>query len=225
MLENKMISLEEYIESFKWEEKVIYFITWKSEAEVLSSPYLAQFRENKTDVLLLTDPIDAFIMQAITEFKGTKFKSVTGNDIKLKEETKKEKEKKEETKKDYKDFLELTKNTIGDDIIEKVELNDNLWNAIWALKTPEGWVNPQMEKMMKAMGQPVPAQKRVLELNPNTKLVKAMKKEFWTDLKSDKLKDMMSYAYNQAVLLEWGELRDMSEFIAMTNKFAGSYIK
>jgi molecular chaperone HtpG len=59
-----------------------------------------------------------------------------------------------------------------------------------------------MEKMMKAMGQAVPIQKRILELNPNTDLVKAMKKEFSKNLKSEKLSDMMKYAYNQAVLLE-----------------------
>jgi len=63
-------------------------------------------------------------------------------------------------------------------------------------------MNPQMEKMMKAMGQPVPETKRILELNPQNKLVKAMKKEFKTDLKSKKLADLVHYAYNQAILLE-----------------------
>jgi molecular chaperone HtpG len=63
-------------------------------------------------------------------------------------------------------------------------------------------MTPQMEKMMKAMGQAAPAQKRILELNPNTPLVKSMKKEFGNDMKSEKLKDMLNYAYNQAILLE-----------------------
>jgi len=63
-------------------------------------------------------------------------------------------------------------------------------------------MDPQMEKMMKSMGQPVPAQKRVLELNPNNSLVSAMQKEFKKDVKSKKLSDLMKYAYNQAVLLE-----------------------
>ena len=81
-------------------------------------------------------------------------------------------------------------------------------------------MNPQMEKMMKAMGQAVPETKRVLELNPNNKLVKAMKKEFKEDLKSKKLKDLTQYAYMQAVLLEGGELENMTEFISLTNKFA-----
>jgi molecular chaperone HtpG len=59
-----------------------------------------------------------------------------------------------------------------------------------------------MEKMMKAMGQAVPTQKRILELNPNNSLVSAMKEEFSKDIKSEKLSDLMKYAYNQAILLE-----------------------
>jgi molecular chaperone HtpG len=59
-----------------------------------------------------------------------------------------------------------------------------------------------MEKMMRAMGQAVPEQKRILELNPNNALVQSMKEEFGKDLKSEKLSEMMNYSYNQALLLE-----------------------
>ncbi|MBT3728977.1 hypothetical protein HOF65_00125 [bacterium] len=59
-----------------------------------------------------------------------------------------------------------------------------------------------MEKMMKAMGQEVPAQKRILELNPKNPLIDSMKNEFDKDIKSEKLSDIMKYAYNQAILLE-----------------------
>ncbi len=226
LLQGKNITLDAYLEACKsTEKKEIYYIVWKSEAEVLSSPYLAQFRETSTDVILFTDPIDAFIVQAFTEYKWHKLKSITAGDIQLKEESQEEKEKTENTKKDFKDFLELTKNTIGSDILEKVELNENLWDALWALKTPTNWVNPQMEKMMKSMWQEVPVQKRILELNPNNGLVKIMKQEFQNNIKSDKLQEMMSYAYDQAILLEGWELENMWEFIKKVNKFAGNYLK
>jgi molecular chaperone HtpG len=52
-----------------------------------------------------------------------------------------------------------------------------------------------------------------------------MKKEFSKNLKSEKLSDMMKYAYNQAVLLEWWELENIWEFVALTNKFASGYLK
>lgn len=225
MLKNTMITLDEYLSEFQGEEKTLYYIVGKSESEVLSSPYLAQFRENKVDVLLLTDPVDAFLIQAFKEYKKVHLKSVTSGDITLKEESKEDKEQKEKKVAEFKDFLELTKNTISADKIEKVELNENLGDALAALKTPENGVDPQMEKMMKAMGQAVPAQKRILELNPNNKLTQAMKKQFKDDIKSQKLKDLMHYAYSSAVLLEGGEIENMSEFVAMTNKFAGEYIK
>ena len=225
-LQGKTLSLDEYIENLEnKEDKKIYFIAGKSKQEVLASPYLAQFKENNTDVLLFCDPVDQFTLQVLKEFKEFKLISATSDEVKLKEKTQEEEKKVEELKKDFWDFLELTKNTIWSEKIEKVELNENLWNALWALKTPENGMDPQMEKMMKAMGQEVPAQKRILELNPNNSLVSAMKEEFSKDLKSQKLSEMMNYAYNQAVLLEWGEVENMPEFIATLNKFAGEYLK
>ncbi|MDQ7009301.1 MAG: molecular chaperone HtpG [Candidatus Gracilibacteria bacterium] len=227
--ESKKISLDVYLENCKTEKeedkKTIYYITGKSQSEVLASPYLAQFRENKVDVLLLTDHIDSFIVQTLNEYKGANLKSITADDIELGETTEEDKKEKEEKAKEFKDLLELTKNTIGAEKIEKVELNDKLGSALGALKTPTGGVDPQMEKMMKAMGQPVPSQKRVLELNPKNALVSAMQKEFKADIKSEKLSDLMKYAYNQAVLLEGGELENIAEFVELTNKFAGGYIK
>lgn len=247
MLENKEIILDEYLEKVKsnnkeddscseWhceehehnhdnkETKTIYYITWKTKWEVLASPYLEQFRKNKVDVLLLTDPIDEWIVQSLASYKWNNLKSVTSWDIVLEEETQEEKEKIEKTKSDYKDFLELVKNTIWSEKIEKVELNKNLWESIWALKTSTWWLTPQMEKMMKAMWQSIPSQKRILELNPNTNLVSMLKSEFDHDLKSEKLKEMVKYAYNQAILLEWWELENIWEFVRLTNKFAWSYL-
>jgi len=225
-LDGKTLSLDEYIEQLAdKEKKEIYFIAGKSKAEVLASPYLAQFKENNVDVLLFTEPVDHFVLQVLNEFAGHKMVSATSDEVKLKEKTEEETKKEEELKKDFSDFLELSKNTIGSDIIEKVELNENLGSALGALKTPTNGIDPQMEKMMKAMWQEVPTQKRILELNPNNSLVSAMKSEFTKDLKSEKLSEMMKYAYNQAVLLEWGEIDNMPEFINTLNKFAGEYIK
>jgi molecular chaperone HtpG len=217
LLSDKKISLDDYLESQKPHlnsspqgedevandaPKVIYYITGKSRSEVLASPYMAQFVENKMDVLLLTDVIDEWMIGVLDEYKDVKLKSITASDIKLKEESEEEKKKAETNEKQFKDMLELVKNTIGTEKIEKVELNPNLGQALGALRTPDGAMNPQMEKMMRSMGQPVPETKRVLELNPNNTLVKAMKKEFKADVKSKKLADLTHYAYMQAILLE-----------------------
>jgi len=224
-LQGKKVTFDEYIESLENKEKKdIYFIAGKSKTEVLGSPYLEQFRDAKVDVVLMTDPVDQFVVQVLKEYKEFNLKSVTADDIVLTEKSEEEVKKQEETKKDFSDFLELTKNTIGSAKIEKVELNEKLGSALGALKTPTNWVDPQMEKMMKAMGQAVPEQKRILELNPNNALVQSMKEEFGKDLKSEKLSEMMNYSYNQALLLEGGEIEDMAGFVQLLNKFAGKYM-
>lgn len=206
------------------EEKTIYYIIGKTESEALASPYLAQFKEKNVDVLIMTDPIDSFLFPGFSEYKEVKLVSAVSSDVKLWEETKKEKEEKEKKNKDFKSLLDLVKNTIWEEKIETVELNEKLWDSLWALKTATGWVDPQMEKMMKAMWQNVPAQKRILELNPNSPLVESMKKEFESDIKSAKLADTINYAYYQAILLEWWELENPAEFIRLTNKFANWYL-
>ena len=191
----------------------------------MASPYLTQFSEAKVDVLFLTDVIDEWIIGVLDEYKGIKLKSITASDIELKKKSEEEKKQEAEKHKEYQDLLELQKNTIGTDILEKVELNANLGDAIGALKTPDGAMNPQMEKMMRAMGQAVPKTKRILQLNPENSLVQAMQEEFKSDVKSEKLQDMMKYAYMQAVLLEGGELENIAEFLKLTSKFAGKYLK
>jgi hypothetical protein len=52
-----------------------------------------------------------------------------------------------------------------------------------------------------------------------------MKKEFESDIKSEKLSDAIKYAYAQAILLEWWELENIWEFVTLTNKFASWYLK
>lgn len=87
---------------------------------------MAQFRDNKVNVLLLTDVIDEWMIGVLDEYKGSKLKSITADDIQLKEKSQEEKQKEEKSHKEYKDMLELVKNTIGTEKIEKVELNPNL---------------------------------------------------------------------------------------------------
>lgn len=233
------ISLDEYLEKApiknievdvegkkeNKEVKTIYYIIAKSENEAIASPYMAQFREKNIDVLVLTDAIDSFIVQSFNEYKWIKLVSITSSDIELEEKTEDEKKIEETKKQDFKSLFDLIKSTIWDEKIEEVVLNDKLWTALWALKTPKNGIDPQLEKMMKAMWQAVPKQKRILELNSKNPLVETMKKEFDSNVKSTKLNDTIKYAYYQAILLEWWEIENISEFVELTNKFASSYLK
>lgn len=215
LLENKEITLDDYIQK----SQTIYYITAKSLSEAKANPYIDQFKNKWIDVLLLVDPIDEWIVWALKEYSWHKLISITSSNIDLEEKNEEEKKNFEEKTKEFKDLFELIKNTIWSDKIEEVKASDRLWENIWALTTKEWWLTPQMEKMMKSMGQNIPSQKRTLELNTESNLLQTMFDEFKKDLKSDKLKNMILYIYDQAILLEWWELEDYRWFINRVNKF------
>ena len=235
---NNLISLDEYLEKAPekksiekhWDHeheiilKNIYYIIAKSENEAKSSPFISQFKEHNTDVLIFTDAIDSFWVNNLTEYKWAKFVSITTSDVELEEKTEEQKEAEKTQNENFKSLFDFIKNIIWEEKIEEVKLNKNLWENLWALKTPKNWIAPQLEKMMRAMWQEVPTQKRILELNPKNKLVEMMKNELEKDLKSEKLQDTIKYAYYQAILLEWWEIKNISEFVNLTNKFATKYL-
>ncbi len=228
----KKITLDEYIDNLKWqaksgdkkgnsdgEKKEIYYITWKSKQEVLSSPYLETFKDKGIDVLLMYEPIDEFAVQALWEYKNYKLISITSSDLELEEKTEEEKKKQEKKEEKMKDLFDFIKKTIWEDKLEEVKLSNRLKDSVWALATKSWGISPQMEKMMRAMGQPVPPSKRIFELNPSNKIVKLIQKEFKENKKSKKLKDLIMYSYEQAILAEWWELDNMQQFIKRVNKF------
>lgn len=228
LLENKEITLDEYLQKAKIEKtegegeekkeiKTIYYITAKNLAEAKANPYIDQFKNKNIDVLLLVDTIDEWIVGVLNEYDGNKLTSITSSNLELQNEE--EKKDFEEKTKEFKDLFELIKNTIWSEKLEKVQATSRLGENVWALTTKQWWLTPQMEKMMKAMGQAIPTQKRILELNPESPLVISMFDEFKKDLKSEKLKDMIQYVYEQAILLEWWELEDYRWFINRVNKF------
>ncbi len=222
----KDITLDEYLENAKIikkdnkETKNIYYITAKTENEAKANPYIDSIKNKWNDVILLTDPIDEWIIQVLSEYKWNKLISITSSELETEEvENNEIKEKIETEKIEFKDLFELIKNTIWSNKIEKVNLSTRLWDNLWALSIKEWWLTPQMEKMIKAMGQQIPDNKKILELNTNHKIVKMMLEEFKNDLKSEKLKDLILYTYEQAIILEWWELEDYKWFINRVNNF------
>jgi len=128
--------------------------------------------------------------------------SITQADLELDAEDEVSKQKKETQSKELKDVLELLKNTVGSEILEEVRVSTRLGDHLGALTTKAGALTPQMEKMMKAMGQAIPSQKRILEVNPDHPIIRHLSEEFQKDLKSEKINDLMLYIYEQALLLE-----------------------
>jgi len=217
--QNKKINLDEYLEKISGDKKIIYYAIWKNINELKSDPNLKIFQEKNIDVLLMDSPLDNWVINALQNFKWVEFKSIKSADLDLEDKDEKEKKKKEVEKTEWKnkDFIASMISVIGKEKLDAVKFikthDDVLANFIHKDWEPTA----QMEKIYKAMGQDLPAIKRTIALNLNNKLVQNMLNLYKTDSKNTKIKNFINYAYDQAILVDGGELENMHEFIKNVN--------
>lgn len=221
--ECKYISFDDYIDKKNETQKEIFFLTGSSISEMKNSPYLEIFKEKWLDVLLMSEPIDEYVVMSLPKYKELNLVSAASDNVDLwsSEEEKKEIEKIEQ---DYSDFLNHVKTIIGEDKIEQVKISNRLKETIGVLVTKDGTPSAQMEKIMKAMNQYMPWNKRIFQLNEKNEIVKAMLNEFKNNKDSDKLKDLILFSYDQALLNEWQWIENLQAFLTRLNKFAKSYL-
>jgi molecular chaperone HtpG len=194
-------------------QEEIYYITGASYDEAKNSPYLEVFKDKGYDVLIMLDEIDDFIA-TVLEFKGKKFKSAVKGEIDI--DKAKEAEKKETTKK-FKGLIELIKDRLKDEV-KDVRLSGRLKDTACCLVGDEGDMDPQMEKLMKAMGQNVPQSKRILEINPAHPIFGAMNRLFEKEQKSIALENYIDLLYDQALLLEGSKPKDPAAFASAVTR-------
>lgn len=201
------ISLQDYVDGMKEGQEEIYYITGTSYNEVKNSPYLEAFKDKGYDVLIMLDEIDDFISTGL-EYKSKKFKSAVKGEIDL--DKSKGPEKKEKEKK-FKVIIDLIKDQLKDDV-KDVRLSGRLKDTSCCLVGNEGDMDPQMEQLLKSMGQNIPQNKRILEINPAHPIFEAMNKLFEKEQKSVVLVEYIKLLYDQALLLEGSKPKDPAAF-------------
>ena len=202
-------SLEDYVRRMPAGQEAIYVVTAASPEAAAKAPQIEGFRKKGFEVLFLTDPVDEYVVQHLTTFDGKKLAHVAkgGADLASADE----KKDLEEQAKTFGGFMGFAKEALGDDIRE-VRLTSRLTDSPCCLVADEHGVSTQMEEIMKRMGQPVPKQQRVLELNPTHPLVLKLQSMHGQDASSPKLKDHLSVLRDQAVLADGGRLADPAGF-------------
>jgi molecular chaperone HtpG len=197
-----LTTLQKYVDALKEDQKDIYYITAASVEEALKSPYIEVFRDKDYEVLVMLDEIDDVVMGGL-EYKGKHFKSVSRGDIDLKGET----AEKEKTRQKYTKLLQLLKDKLKDDV-KDVRLSGRLKDSPCCLVTDTGDLDPQTEKILRAMGQEVPGGKRILEINTSHPLFELVNGIFEKDKSSSLLDEYIALLYEQALLLEGSKPKD-----------------
>lgn len=197
----ELISLKEYKENLKENQKSIYYLLGENLDLLKASPLLEKYAQKGYDVLLLSDEIDAFVMPGVNEYDKTPFRDASHSES-LKELGLEEIH--DEVKDQFKDLMKAFEENLKDEI-KGVELSNHLTSAVALIGDEQ---NAMMANFMRQMGQSVPENKKTLELNPNhailQKLLKCEDKE--------QLSTFIWLLYDGAKLLEKGALKDAKSF-------------
>src|SRR5262249_8597449 len=191
----KFTTLDQYVERMPGEQKEIYFLIGENRELLKHSPFLEAVKEKNQEVLLLTDPIDEFVVQSLTEFKGKKLKAIDKGDLggPAIDEAK---------KKRFGPLLDFMKEKLGE--IKEVRLSNRLKESAACLVADDWALGAHMERLMQRMGRggEVPASKRILEVNPDHTAVEAVQKLFENDAKDERVEKYCRLLYDQAVIAE-----------------------
>ena len=208
-----LITLKEYKEAMKQDQKEIYFLTAESLSNARNSPHLEAFRKRGIDVLFMVDPVDEWMLEVFNEYDGCKLRAIDKGEIELGTDDEKAEAKKaiETADKEFRPLLDFIKETIGEDVKE-VRLSPRLTDSACCLVADEGAMNATMIRMMQAMGQEVPKQSRTLELNPEHPLLKKLQGDFKMDGDNSGLKETVGALYDLALVAEGSQPRNPLAF-------------
>ncbi|MDY0361576.1 MAG: molecular chaperone HtpG [Desulforegulaceae bacterium] len=206
--DGKKISLKDYIDGMKEDQKGIYYLTGENINTLKNSPYLEALKEKDYEVVLMTDPVDEWVVQGLHEYQGKALKSAEKGDLDIEEE---KEDKKDENLEENKFFFEFIKKELEDKIGE-VKSSSRLKESISCLSSEDFGMSAYMQKILKASGQEFPVPKRNLELNTDHDVVKKMKSLFEKDPVNSKLKDYVGLIYDLAVIGEGGKLDNPARF-------------
>ncbi|MFK5882485.1 MAG: molecular chaperone HtpG [Sulfurospirillum sp.] len=208
-----LISLKEYKESMKEDQKSIYYITGENEALLRNSPLIEQFKAKDIEVLLLDEEVDAIVIPMVQEYDKTPIKPVNNSDID--EEIKDEKKVSEEDQKELAEVIVKMKEILKDDV-KDVKLSSRLSDSPSVLVYDKNDPDFQMQEMLKQMGQDnLPKVKPILEINPKHEIFKKIteKKDFTG------LQDISLLLLDQAKMAEGMKIDDVATFAKILNKY------
>lgn len=163
-------TLEQYVEHMAGGQKKIYYITGGSSENLANSPKLESFKKKDIEVLLLSDAVDEIWVNNARKFDEYDFVSVSSDDIELPEGMESEDNKDKETL-EKSGFAGRIKDALSS-LVEDVKLSNRLVDSPACFVQRGEPISPQMRNFFRSMGQDVPEEKRVLELNPSHPLIK-----------------------------------------------------
>lgn len=204
------VSFDDYIGRMPIGQDIIWFITADSFAAAIGSPQLEAFKAKGTEVLLMFDRIDEWMLGSLSEYAGKKLQNVAKGELPLDEADKKQQE---EATKQAEPLLKKLKDLLGDRVGD-VRVSARLTDSPSCLALSDYEMAPHLARLLREAGQDMPESKPTLEINPQHALLKRVEAE----ADEAKAKDLATLLLEQAEIAAGAQLPDPSAFVQRMNR-------
>jgi molecular chaperone HtpG len=189
----------------------IYYLLAENHATAAASPHLEQLRNRDIEVLLLTDRIDPWLVDALREYDGKELADVAREGLSLPEGDGTLSQ--EVDNEQHKPLLKKIKRVLKDRV-EAVNASRRLVDSPACVVAGEGDLNPSLKRMLEAAGQSLPETKPILEVNIGHPLVERLSGE--TD--DERFTALSNILLDHALLAEGRQIDKPAEYVARMNR-------
>ncbi|HEY5005976.1 MAG TPA: molecular chaperone HtpG, partial [Ktedonobacteraceae bacterium] len=210
------VTFEDYIGRMKEGQDKIYYISAESYGGAKDSPLLEIFKKKGIEVLLLSDAVDYLIGVELNDFQGKQLQSVSKGAIDLSKLDDVEGQTNDEGKESIgegKDLLEHLKKVL-DEKVKEVRITTRLTSSPACLVVDEYDIDPNLQRLLKASGQTLPATKPILEINPHHPIILKLQHEE----DEERFSNWAYVLYDQSVLSLGEQLENPISFVNRLNE-------
>jgi molecular chaperone HtpG len=210
----KHTTLAEYVARMGSEQKEIYYLIGETRQQIENSPYLEAFKARGEEVLLLTDPIDEFLVQSLSQYKQKTLKAVDKGEVSPSPD-----EQQKQSAEQLKGLLELLKGKLQDEHVKDVRVSARLKDSAACLVADEAGPSAHLERLMERLGrgEELPPPSRILEINGQHPLIQAMDKLHQSSANDPHLDAYAKLLYAQAVIAEGSKIKNPTDFARQLN--------
>jgi molecular chaperone HtpG len=205
-------SLDDYLARASKEQDKIYYILAESHATAASSPHLEQLRDKDIEVLLLTDRIDPWLVESLTEYEGKAFADVARARLSLPDGDGEITQ--DALNEQHRLLLKKIKKVLRDRI-DAVNVSRRLVESPACVVSGDDELSPGMRRMLEASGQSLPDMKPILEVNIEHPLVARLSAE----ADGDRFAALSNIVLDHALLAEGAQLNNPAEYVTRMNEF------
>ena len=197
--------LDDYLSRIPASQDKIYYCVADTFEAAINSPHIEGHKANNTEVLMLTDRIDEWLMSSLMEYKGKELVNVAKDDIQDSDKPK--------VSETDQDVVTKIKKHLSDRVSDVV-VSSRLVNSATCLLLPKNEPGAQLRKILEAAGQDLGESNPIFEINLKHKLLKRL-----TTLKGKQFSSFVDFLYDYAVIAEGGSPKDPAKSLRQLDKY------